>query len=334
LKYLYEQSKGEPDHGPKFRALLGALKEASREVSKSVIFVLDGLDGIRLHEQNEFEKVFRSLKKTSWKRLVTSRDDLNGSFRALEDCTQVSVEERDVARDVNELVDDALEENEAMDELLCGSVNDIFDRDKAGDRLFCEPALRATVIENITSHAHGKRVYDLHTTCPSVVSTFKLMDNQRFHWAKLLVRRILDQTTLSDIKKALPSTPDRIDGIVQLVLDMIDRQSGERALLATRALALITSARVPMIAEALSHTLGTYHALQHDDEPQQLGQDDIPHPLTIVQCCEGLVTIDPTTRIIAMAHYDVAQYIKHNGTSCSQRRRTICLQTSLWLISH
>lgn len=114
------------------------------------------------------------------------------------------------------------------------------------------------------------------------------MNNQRFHWAKLLVRRILDQTTLSDIKKALASIPDGIDGIIQLAMDMINRQSQPRALLATRTLALITSARVPMIAEALSHALGIYHALQHDDDPQQLAQDDIPHPLTIIQCCEGL----------------------------------------------
>ena len=41
--------------GLKLETLLEALKKASQEISKPVVFILDGLDGIKLHEQKDFE---------------------------------------------------------------------------------------------------------------------------------------------------------------------------------------------------------------------------------------------------------------------------------------
>lgn len=69
---------------------------------------------------------------------MTGRSDWNASFKVFEGYTQVSIEEHDVAIDIREFVLDALKENEAIEELLC------------------ESAFRPTVIETVTSRAHGK----------------------------------------------------------------------------------------------------------------------------------------------------------------------------------
>ena len=80
----------------------------------------------------------------------------------------------------------------------------------------------------------------------------------RFYWVSPQLRRILDQTTSSGIKKALANIPSEVDGIVRGYLGMINARDPARAQLANRALAakVPTADGAPLTARAMSHAMG------------------------------------------------------------------------------
>lgn len=135
------------------------------------------------------------------------------------------------------------------------------------------------------------------------------MEN-RFYWVSLQLRRILDQINVSGIKRTLHDIPSEIGGIVKGALHMINMQGLARAQLATRTLALLTAAKAPMTAEAMSHAMGMYDVLDSDRNASKLSEDEMPNPVSIIECCMGLVAIDPITRVVTLPHFDIAQYMQ------------------------
>ena len=88
---------------------------------------------------------------------------------------------------------------------------------------------------------------------------------------------------------------------------MVKLQDENRAGLAQRALALLTAAQAPLTAEALCHALGLAHVLSYKKRPSKLDLEEIPNPESIIECCMGLIQMEPTTRAITLAHYDILQ---------------------------
>ena len=134
----------------------------------------------------------------------------------------------------------------------------------------------------------------------------------RFYWASLQLRRILDQTTIAGIKKVLADIPSEVGGIVKSALEMINMQDPVRAQLATRTLALLTAVRdqAPVTARALSHAVGLSYILDSNTRLSKLSEDAMPNPASIIECCLGLVAIDPVSRAVTLAHFDIAQYMQ------------------------
>lgn len=91
---------------------------------------------------------------------------------------------------------------------------------------------------------------------------------------------------------------------------MVGLQDIARTQLAMRAMALLTAAQAPLTAEALCHAMGIALVLDLRTEPLELIEDEIPNPASVVECCMGLVAIDPVTRIITLAHYDIGQQMR------------------------
>ncbi len=134
----------------------------------------------------------------------------------------------------------------------------------------------------------------------------------RFYWVTLQVRLVLDQTQLSGIRETLKSIPNNIRDIVHIALKMIKLQDKKRAELAISALALLTAAQKPLTAEAMCHALGLGHFLDCDPEnrPSKLNLEEIPNPESIIDCCMGLIKMDPTIKVVMLAHYDILQEMR------------------------
>ena len=91
---------------------------------------------------------------------------------------------------------------------------------------------------------------------------------------------------------------------------MVKLQDGNRAKLAYRALALLTAAPTPLTAEAMCHALGLANVLDYKKRPSRLILEDIPNPESVIECCMGLIKIEPTTRVVTLAHYDILQEMR------------------------
>lgn len=96
---------------------------------------------------------------------------------------------------------------------------------------------------------------------------------------------------------------------------MMRQQGQAREQLARSALAILTFVVAPITAEALCHALGMANVLNSGESPPELRKDDIPNPDSIVECCQGLITIDPETSVVTIASCDIEEYMqKHWAT--------------------
>ena len=232
LEQLYERSHQELKVQLELDVMLEALRETSRDIKQPIVIVIDGLDECNVCEQKDFTRILTSLKETSWKCLVTSRFEQDILSKACKDCSQFSIKEDNVENDIRNFVDSALRWNEPVDSMLS------------------DQTLGLQVIKTLTLRAHGK----------FPASNSQLIQS-RFYWAFLQLRRILNQTNISGIKKILAEIPSEVGGIVRNVLDMIYKQKPPRARLAILTLALLTAARkisdvAPMTARTMSHAMG------------------------------------------------------------------------------
>lgn len=140
----------------------------------------------------------------------------------------------------------------------------------------------------------------------------------------LQVRLILDQTHLSGIRCALDSIPSDICGIVNSALRMIRLQDENRVELADRTLAMLTAVQVPLTAGAMCHALGLAHVLDKK-KPSKLSKEEIPDPKSIIECCMGLIKMEPTTNIVTLAHYDILQEMRKQWVQLFAPKHTASL---------
>lgn len=141
------------------------------------------------------------------------------------------------------------------------------------------------------------------------------LTSHSFYCASVLLRHIKAQPNISGIRETLRRTPEDIDHeIVQNVLYTINLQCEAQAKLGRRILALLTAAKEPMTAEAVCHALGMSYVLDTEQLPRELEKDLIPDVGVLVKCCEGLITIDPVTRLVTPAQDDIAE--------CMRRQRS------------
>ena len=65
-------------------------------------------------------------------------------------------------------------------------------------------------------------------------------------------------------------------------------------------------------AGAICHALGMATSFDCEKEPRELREDKIPNPDSIVECCQGLVAIDPVTSVVTIACYDIDEYLRNH----------------------
>ena len=148
------------------------------------------------------------------------------------------------------------------------------------------------------------------------------LTSHSFSCASIQLQQIKDQTNISGIRETLRRTTEDIDHeIVHNVLHTINQQCKAQAKLARWILALLTAAKEPMTSEAMCHALGMAYVLETQQFPSELEKDFIPDVGVLVKCCEGLITIDPMTRLVTLAQDDRVE--------CMRRQRSAHLSGSI-----
>lgn len=70
-----------------------------------------------------------------------------------------------------------------------------------------------------------------------------------------------------------------------------------------------------MTAEAMCHALGMAYVLETQQFPSELNKDFIPSVGVLVKCCEGLITIDPVTRLVTLVQDDMAECMRRHRSA-------------------
>ena len=111
---------------------------------------------------------------------------------------------------------------------------------------------------------------------------------------------------------------------------MIRLQDENRAELAKRALALLTAAQAPLTPDAMCHASGLARVLNYNKRPSKLILEEIPDPVSVIECCIGLIKVDPRTELVTLAHYDISQEMREQwgtvfGEENTKRLARICI---------
>lgn len=133
-----------------------------------------------------------------------------------------------------------------------------------------------------------------------------------FLLAALQIDRIFATRTVKGIKSALTSMPGELDELYRQTLERIKKQAGDDGVLGMRILSWITHARRPLSVDELLHGLAVEFNKDDDDDnevtPEQLDEDNLLSPGSLVDVCADLVIIDSTSQIIRLVHYTTQEF--------------------------
>ena len=138
LQRISEQTNSEQGYKLALEDSLEALMETFHSIHQPVTIIIDGFDETNIREQSDFVQVFNSLKGTSWKCLITSRDTQCVLPKAHHSFSEFVIEDDANEEDIKYFVTCVLKENKPVDRML----ND-------------DPELRSELLNTLTSRARG-----------------------------------------------------------------------------------------------------------------------------------------------------------------------------------
>ena len=138
LQQIFEQTNSEHGYKLALEDSLEALRETFHSIHQPVTIIIDGFDETNIREQNDFVQVFNSLKGTSWKCLVTSRNTQCILPKAHHSFSEFVIEDDANEEDIKNFVAFVLKENKPVDRMLNG-----------------DPDFRLEFLNTLTSQARG-----------------------------------------------------------------------------------------------------------------------------------------------------------------------------------
>ena len=127
----------------------------------------------------------------------------------------------------------------------------------------------------------------------------------RFPPVFLSIEMILQETTIHRRRQKLNAMKNGLDlgDAYKATLGRIRAQGGERARLGMAVLMWITHSRRPLQVDEI------HYAVAIQIGSNDLGTDDIPAISTLLNCCQGLVTIDKGASTIRLIHFTLQEYL-------------------------
>ena len=127
----------------------------------------------------------------------------------------------------------------------------------------------------------------------------------RFLLVFLSIETILQEATIYRRRQKLNAMRDGLDlgGAYGATLGRIKAQGGEKARLGTVVLMWILYSRRPLLVDEICHA----SAIQI--ESNNLDNNDIPTISTLLDCCQGLVTVDKSASTVRLIHFTLQEHL-------------------------
>jgi len=132
----------------------------------------------------------------------------------------------------------------------------------------------------------------------------------RFLLASLHIEAILRGTTVARRSKTLKSINDGagLGGAYGVTLDRITAQGEEKTTLAMATLTWVCHSERPLQVDELCHALAVEVGAT-DFDPE-----NVPPMSTLLDCCQGFITVDKEASTVRLIHYTVQEYLSsHPG---------------------
>jgi len=187
-------------------------------------------------------------------------------------------------------------------------------------RFLCEKLKMDTILDMMSGKLEG----DVMKSIPAISSetyvgtrlracNLELMADifeSRFLLASLHIEAILRGTTVARRRKTLKSIRDGagLGDAYDATLERIKAQDEEKVRLAITALVWIRHSERPLQVDELCHAL----AVEIGDT--DLDPENVPLIATLLDCCQGLITVDLEASTIRLIHHTVQEYLcSHPG---------------------
>ena len=100
-------------------------------------------------------------------------------------------------------------------------------------------------------------------------------------------------------------------------ISRIKAQDGDKCRLGMAALMWISHAERPLLADELCHAL----AVQLGSRDFDVG--NIPSMSTLVNCCQGLITVDKEGSTVRLIHFTLQEYLSSRPDIFSRDRKSV-----------
>lgn len=133
--------------------------------------------------------------------------------------------------------------------------------------------------------------------------------------AVLQLDRILAKRTITRIIKALDSLPSGLKATYQETLDRIRAQPEPDNTDGIRILQWISQSKRPLTVDELRHDLAI-EWLEGDKPPCEFDPKNLLGEEDLLDVCGGLVTIEPSSRLIRLVHFTIEEFFRDNPVYC------------------
>ncbi|KFY45951.1 hypothetical protein V495_02719 [Pseudogymnoascus sp. VKM F-4514 (FW-929)] len=134
----------------------------------------------------------------------------------------------------------------------------------------------------------------------------------------LQLRTILNEPTAGDMEDSLTTLSHNLSGAFEETINRIRSLPERRKQLGMRTLMWICHAKCPLKVTDLSD------AVSVKLDQTAVSKNHCPSAKMMIECCQGLVTIDPESTIIRFAHYTIQEYlIEHTNTLFSRAEASL-----------
>ena len=127
----------------------------------------------------------------------------------------------------------------------------------------------------------------------------------RFLLVFLSIEAILQEPTIYQRRQKLSAIRNGVDlgGAYETMLGRITGQGGKKARLGMAVLMWISPARRPLQVDEICHAVAI--RIGSND----LDNDDIPTISTLLDCCQGLVTVDTGSSTVRLIHFTLLEHL-------------------------
>jgi len=165
-----------------------------------------------------------------------------------------------------------------------------------------DESLEAEILEKIPENMSDMYVGN-NTGYPAPISTNKYASC--FLLVSLNIDAILHESTISRRRGKLNKTTNGLElqDVYRATIERIKAQHGDKSRLGMMVLMWISHAERPLQADELCHALAV-----------QLGSTDfddgsIPAMSTLLNCCQGLITVDKEASIVRLIYFTLQEYL-------------------------